>query len=262
MLGRVLLLWLVLAVPVKAAAIEDMTRPWPGAVVPYKIDPAILKRAGAKGTDCRNWRDWSAATQGYKVCRAMSEWQTETGVRFVAYSKGPKWLDIRTSDSRTNATLGYTVINWVNVQSRSSYGAVLHEFGHVLGLTHEHMRPDRDDYIVLAPFIADSLKGCNPASAMCRDVLLNFPRHGRLQMKTDYDPCSLMHYLSHQGPRYPDDPRWRQAFTLTRAGADRMDVCSGQFQQREARCRKVGQKCAITEDDAGLVRRFHGLALH
>ncbi|HVZ30488.1 MAG TPA: M12 family metallopeptidase [Asticcacaulis sp.] len=255
---------LVLAVfcatgPVNAAAVMSGTQPWPGGVVYYRIDDLLLKRAVAKAKDCTGWRTWSAAAQAAKACQAMDAWQTAAGVRFVAQDR----LDAVTIvDSRatTAGTLGHLPVgNRITLERGATYGSILHEFGHVLGLMHEHQRPDRDSYLRLEPFLQNYVDHCGLSlSAVCNDVRLAFPKVS-VQMSTPYDPCSLMHYLSNQTPRHREDPRWRRIFTLTQDGQAALDACIPQFAKLPPRCRKVGQKCAISEQDAALVRRFNGV---
>ncbi|QJI35897.1 hypothetical protein HKK54_16240 [Pseudomonas sp. ADAK13] len=55
-------------------------------------------------------------------------------------------------------------------------GAIIHEFGHALGLKHEHQHPDRQ--------LPDS------------DYLLGFPTYPRTDVTTSkYDRSSVMHYV-------------------------------------------------------------------
>ncbi len=251
---------LVLPASVEAAAVQQGTQNWPKAEVPYHIDAHLLKRAGTKAQDCSGWSNWSIQTQAYKACKAMSEWQTATGVRFVAGNGRLDTLNIIDSRTATNATLGHLPIgNTMQIEPKASYGAVLHEFGHVLGLIHEHQRPDRNQYLTLSSFLQADLDHCGLSlSAVCNDVRVAFPVV-KVQMSSAYDPCSIMQYVSDQTPRHREDPRWRQIFTLTATGNAALKACLPQFRNLPPRCRKVGQKCAISRSDALIVRRFEGL---
>jgi hypothetical protein len=253
--AMVLILWL--PVPVQAAAIMEGTKPWPEATVAYHFDLALLKRAGAAGKDCIGWRQWKVATQAYKACKAMDEWHRLTGVRFIYDDRRLDSLYIVHDAGATNATLGHLpAVNRMQIEPNASYGSVLHEFGHVLGLMHEHQRPDRDDYIRLEPFLQTYLEECGLSlSAVCRDVRNAFPKV-KVQMSSAYDPCSNMHYLANQTPRHREDARWSSIFTLTTKGEAALKTCRAQFSRLSERCRKAGQKCAISQDDAAIVRRF------
>ena len=242
-----------------AAAVARGTQPWPRATVPYQIDRHLLERAGANGTDCTGWTGWREGA-ARMACRAMAEWQAATGVRFIADTHRLDRLAIVSGD-RTEAMPGHLPFgNSIHIEAGATYGAVLHEFGHTLGLMHEHQRPDRDRYIAFAPFLQDDLTHCIGLTAVCRDVRLAFPVVA-IRLASPYDPCSIMHYLSNQTPRHREDPRWARIFTLTEAGVKAHQACVGQFAGRAARCAEVGQKCAISRDDAAIVRRFQKVAL-
>ncbi len=241
-----------------AAAVAQGTQPWPNAVVPYQLDARLLKRAGATRSDCIGWAGWREGA-ARMACRAMAEWQAATGVRFVADAKRLDRLAIVPGD-RTEAMPGHWPIgNSVHIEAGATYGSVLHEFGHTLGLMHEHQRPDRDRYLSFAPFLRDDLRHCIGLTAVCRDVRLSFPIVAT-QMSSAYDPCSIMHYLSNQTPRHREDPRWGRIFTLTGEGEKAHAACLGQFSRMTPRCAEVGQKCAISRDDAAIVRRFQRVA--
>lgn len=65
-----------------------------------------------------------------------------------------------------------------------------HEWGHVLGLTHEHQRPDRDQYVSFPPGF---LEGLGPLRARDYAVAASEPPPDNLG---PYDYASLMHYSS------------------------------------------------------------------
>jgi hypothetical protein len=247
---------LMAAGPVQAGSIMEHTRPWPKGEVPYRFTPDLLKAAGAKDQDCTGWRKWRQA-QAFQACKAMDEWQVAAGVRFYASTRIDA-ITIKASRDQTSATVGRLPAgNTVNIEKRASYGSVLHEFGHSLGLMHEHQRPDRDMYISLSPFLADYLKDCGMTiNAVCNDVRLAFPVL-KVKMSSPYDPCSLMHYLQNQAPRHREDPRWSRIFTLTGDGKVALKACLPQMSHQPERCRKIGQKCTVSKDDAATVRRFN-----
>ena len=259
--GMVAMVWL-LASTAHAAAIQTGTQPWPKATVAYHFDAALLKAVGTKRQDCQGYLKWPASSQAFKACKAMDAWHWATGVIFVADSGRLDSLAILPSHGDgTFATVGHLPLgNHMKIEAGASYGSVLHEFGHVLGLQHEHQRPDRDQYLTLAPFLQDDLVSCGlTLSAVCNDVRLAFPVVS-MQMTSDYDPCSLMHYLSDQTPRHREDPRWGRIFTLTDKGQAALTACLPQFAKLPERCRKVGQKCAISQMDAAIVSRFQRTA--
>ena len=254
---KYLFLAILIAVPQAAhsAAVMEGTQPWPNATVAYHFAPDLLKAVGSRNQNCTGWERWHAVTTAFKACKAMDAWHVATGVFFVADNRLDA-LQIVPSQA-TQATVGHQLLgNKMEIEAGATYGSVLHEFGHVLGLMHEHQRPDRDDYLTLQPFLQNDLRSCGfSIDAVCLDVRNAFPKL-KVQLSSDYDPCSLMHYLSNQTPRHREDPRWGRIFTLTTKGDAALKACLPQFARLEPRCRKVGQKCAISLSDAAIVRRF------
>ncbi|MCP4129640.1 MAG: hypothetical protein GY754_01370 [bacterium] len=118
----------------------DSMKKWPGGVVSYYI-------SGEFDT-----------TEESRLADAMSRWQSKTGsVSFVDYT-GKSALEIpepcldiqRSTDRNSASTVGAVddpVLQLSNVLF--SKRTVIHELGHVIGLLHEHQRPDRDDSITI-----------------------------------------------------------------------------------------------------------------
>ncbi|EGF89190.1 astacin Peptidase family M12A family protein [Asticcacaulis biprosthecium C19] len=249
---------LLLPLPAQAGAVMKSTKPWSNATVPYQLSADILKTAYTQSKDCTGWAKWKASP-AHKACKAMNDWHRRTGVRFVARD-GLGSVQIYLNPHATSATVGQLPIgNQVNIQPGANYGSILHEFGHTLGLAHEHQRADRATYLNLQPFLQTYLETCGmKLDTVCNDVRSAFPER-EMRLTSDYDPCSLMHYLANQGPRHKEDPRWSRIFTLTTKGKAAEKACLPQFAKLEKRCRKIVQKCAISDRDAWTVRRFHGL---
>lgn len=77
---------------------------------------------------------------------------------------------------------------------------VMHEFGHVLGLMHEHQRSDRDKYIDIQ------------SSNLTSEGKAQLNKKFSYETSTPYDYISLMHYDNFQGDRFAKDDS-RPVFT-------------------------------------------------
>ncbi|KAL1610470.1 hypothetical protein SLS60_002138 [Paraconiothyrium brasiliense] len=90
------------------------------------------------------------------------EWNAE---KYPKDALAIHWLDdIKLNGRAAQAQLGYTAEehdaeagrHWMHVGDSASAANIAHELGHVLGMSHEHQRWDRDDHIL---FRCDSLVG-------------------------------------------------------------------------------------------------------
>ncbi|KAJ4356952.1 hypothetical protein N0V95_002895 [Ascochyta clinopodiicola] len=76
-------------------------------------------------------------------------------------------------------------------------GTYTHELGHTLGLYHEHMRPDRDQYVTInCNNVMQSDDGPNNCGENCSGYGCNFQKFSedRADWSGPYDSLSLMHY--------------------------------------------------------------------
>jgi len=243
-----------------AAAVQAGTRAWPGGIVRVWVEPAVRADAAKFG----------------KLTRAMAAWRTATGLRIELTSIArPPTLYVfnRTGSHKCDATLGYfprlargrDLLNGgAMTLGDCSYGSTLHEFGHVLGLMHEHQRADRLGYINFSP-IADILRSCGTRPGGCGEAQQNVGAPLRMQLASPYDPCSLMHYLPDQSSkaragRVPPGRGWSQFYALTDAGQRQFAACKAVLVHTDS-CAwwKTGQKCQITCQDANTAAVFNGL---
>ncbi len=120
---------------------------WPRGIVPYQFDAQV-------NADVRQ-----------KVISAMEPWKMR-GISFVAQTNETVFVTI-TQDPFPlqryicGATLGYQTSepNRYAAGSQCRTRDFVHEWGHVLGLHHEHQRPDRDQYITVQPDGYNGLAG-------------------------------------------------------------------------------------------------------
>ncbi|XP_041359689.1 blastula protease 10-like [Gigantopelta aegis] len=142
---------------------------WPGAIIPYQItkdysqdDIEILKQS-------------------------MKAWEDRTCIRFVPAQPHHRNILRLQSERGCNSFIGMVGgIQQLNLsKSCRVKHVVTHELGHVIGLIHEHQRPDRDSYLkILTKYVAAK-------------NLKNF-RKFRPERVTSfgvkYDYTSIMHY--------------------------------------------------------------------
>lgn len=83
---------------------------------------------------------------------AMDEWESVCGVRFTEILPRSTAYEIKKDEiyyAWSSSIGSNNVMNYMTFGIYDSYtfGHVLHELGHCLGLLHEHQRPDRDLYV-------------------------------------------------------------------------------------------------------------------
>lgn len=82
------------------------------------------------------------------------------------------------------------------VMNKVTPEAAVHELGHVLGLEHEHQRPDRDDYITI------NWENLDADAAMLLQFVAKQPRNYHYR-EFPYDYFSCMHYANKACARDP-----------------------------------------------------------
>jgi len=125
---------------------------------------------------------------------AMYEWEKACNIKFINMKKitpcSSNYLVIEKNMEITNhnyATIGSSIVRSSMTLSIFDYEVALHELGHVLGLQHEHCRPDRDRYIeILHDNIVEGYESNfrkeSPSSFLYPYTLFK------------YDYSSIMHY--------------------------------------------------------------------
>ena len=114
----------------KNSIIADQESLWPNSTIPYFFDP--------------NFGNFTEARV------AIHHWNLFTTLNFVESTNQADDDLIVFQGSGCNATVGYRGgrhENSVSIGNVCDYGDAIHEFGHAIGLYHEHNRNDRDDYV-------------------------------------------------------------------------------------------------------------------
>ncbi|CAH1245082.1 TLL1 [Branchiostoma lanceolatum] len=168
----------------KRKAIRNLRLRWPGGTIPYIMGDSLTHR-----------------DRSY-IVEAMAKWHQNSCVRFKPYSrklasylghhdhvifyKGIGCLaDVGRLLEREQQVVS---INDACLFATSNpVGVILHELGHVLGLYHEHSRPDRDDFVDILVNNVRPGEEYNFQKMSFGDInLYNIP----------YDYMSIMHYYN------------------------------------------------------------------
>jgi hypothetical protein len=103
--------------------------PWPGGIVPYQFNPALS----------------AAQTDTYLV--GIREWELAANVTFIPRTNQTQYVLFKHDPFGPNRVSGANPqIVEVNSLSRAQ---VAHEVGHSLGFTHENIRPDQINYVLV-----------------------------------------------------------------------------------------------------------------
>jgi len=126
--------WLPAAGPVLAGNFYTNTSPanvpWPGGIVPYAFTNSLS----------------SAQTNTY--LNGLREWQLAAGVQFVPHTNQTHWVLFTYNTNGFDNVSSSTNPQIVSVASLSR-AQVCHEMGHSFGFTHENIRPDATNFIVV-----------------------------------------------------------------------------------------------------------------
>jgi len=138
------------------------------------------------------------------IVASMWLWEQSTGVNFknVMFEKNDEDAHVlfilkgdKDSEIDGMSTCGYNEDKiHMSIISNVTQQIVIHEMGHVLGLTHEHQRPDRDSHILInwSNMISDA--------SVKAQFLINEPKYYDYK-RYKYDFYSCMHYKNKAGSR-------------------------------------------------------------
>lgn len=198
-------------------------KPWPGGKVRYRFSSDAEFRADEKSKA--------------QIREAVRVIEARTDIDWIelpeqANASG-SFVEVRFWDKRWgSAQVGYVGEKQVvNLPPVPSVRLVLHEFGHVMGLGHEHQHPNRDKFIKVD-------RSCVP-----KEHRESFAPRSKHVVSRGYDVDSIMHYRSAGFCRkdvddvdgdgntrecafVDDDPKKGKCYALTRVwGACRRDNC-------------------------------------
>lgn len=159
---------------------------WDDAILPYEVDDSFCCRGALE--EVRRYFDRNT------IVRLVPRDGHENYIRFV----NAEWLTTSRTDLGKQAGRNEVRIQGFRYDGtptllESRVRSIKHELGHELGLIHEHMRPDRDKFIVRN-------SSCNSDGVFeyLRDVWIDagnvaFTESGA-ELLTPYDFSSIMHY--------------------------------------------------------------------
>ncbi len=183
--------------------------PWPDGEVYYCFE----------GFDVNNEDDRYSIIS---VKRAMQEWSSSARISFIEKPEAGDYVVRIIKSDKTASTLGYVKNARMYLTTCASQRQATHELGHVLGLTHEHQRVDRDLYITV------HWNNIQPEAVSQYQLLENTLYD---EESYPYDYRSVMHYSQSAGginvmtPTYTiNDPNFNEKWPTYLSKGDRDKV--------------------------------------
>jgi len=144
---------------------------WPNATVPYFFRPTFIDE------------------DVNRILDAMQEFHNKTCIRFRPYKKGDRyWIDFHSDKEGCWSIVGMKeggqIINLLPTCIARHY-SIVHELMHTLGFYHQHMAPDRDEYIKIQ--WENIVEGKEKAFTKKNGMQVS-------QFGVPYDYDSVMHY--------------------------------------------------------------------
>ena len=187
------------------------------------------------------------AEQKKRIRAAAAEWEPHGNLffRFVESGEADVTITINTQEAGSGgrATIGQRPGAYMELDNQFTYGTCLHEFGHVLGLTHEHLSPRFLDLVEWAyegdELIAEIQKAMVPnwdKATIERNILNDID----VGPAAKFDPHSIM--------TYGISPRLLKA----RPNAPNPTLAN------EIATNGVPDNSVLSADDKGLLRHLYG----
>ncbi len=133
-------------------------------------------------------------------------WERYTGIKFVYVNEKPGFFNFKqfytisfkgssnqSSVGRVNGEIQLGELS-DNIVYRKS--TILHEFGHMLGLSHEHQRQDRPDFLNSTKVLEQCKRQQVKSKSWCYNNILE-QNFNEVFVESEYDLDSIMHYDLH-----------------------------------------------------------------
>ena len=141
--------------------------------------------------------------QQQEVKKFAKLWERYTGIKFKYTNSKPSFFDFKkyykiTFKGSANESTRGAINGIIHFGSLSGdiifrKTTILHEFGHMLGLGHEHQRTDRPRSLNDNSLLDLCVINQNQSKSWCKENLFN-QYTSEVFIKSDYDPQSIMHY--------------------------------------------------------------------
>ena len=153
-------------------ALRSRGQAWPNGQIPYTMTPGVFN-----------------ATEKAMIEKAFDVFHEKTCLRFKPRDAEPAYVKVF-KGNECSASIGRTSFE-EHALSLPDYcflqfGVILHELMHLAGFEHEHVRPDRDDYVKIS--MENVLAGNE-------DLFRKKSYDAVSTMNAPYDYCSIMHYV-------------------------------------------------------------------
>jgi len=136
-----------------------------------------------------NYQDEFTQKEKKIIEDCMKEWTAKTNIIFTEKKDQEYSVNILRSINTNNykSIIGRSKNSFMQLGNVNIYTkkCITHELGHVLGLTHEHQRPDRDDYVIIN--FENILEGFQNNFQILDNPLYR-------EESLEYDYSSIMHY--------------------------------------------------------------------
>ncbi len=174
------------------AGTSPATVPWPGGIVPYEFTNTLTPAEAQTFLD------------------GLREWELAANVKFVPRTNQANWILFSYNTNFLDYVAGGSYSPQIVTVSSLSRAQVCHEMGHSFGFTHENIRPDATNYVlVLTNNISDE-----PSNIYWFTIDPTSVTNGK------YDYESVMHLgwdfdstnpgvLATQQPKPPNFPRYQ-----------------------------------------------------